>query len=151
MPTGTSSQVRAVVADNYVHPAMRAGRTLFSVAVKDVMRDLEGTGFPARNYPQICSALRAGKFLREHGLELESIDGPPSGQSTTVVLHYRVRRASAGAPAKEAETPAAKAQRLAAQMHGLLSEEMQAYGGGESFLRWVRREEEDELPAGVMR
>jgi len=151
MASGMSSQVRSVAVDKYVHPAIRAGKASFSVAVKDVMRDLEGTGFPARNYPQICSALRAGKFLRDYGLELEGIDGPPSGQSTTVVFHYRVTGQSVGGAAERSETPEARARRLVEGLRGLLSVEMQAHGGGESFLRWVRSEDEDKAQAGGQR
>jgi len=41
------------------------------------------------------------------------------------------------------ETLEAWAHRLTEKLHGLLKEEMAAYGGGEAFLRWVRSEDEE--------
>ena len=94
MNHGLSDQVRSVAADKYVQPAIRAGKLRFSVAVRDLMRHLEPLGFPARNWPQICTAIQAEKFLRAHGIEIEAIDGPPKKQSPTVVVRYRVRGTS---------------------------------------------------------
>jgi hypothetical protein len=154
MNHGLSDQVRSVAADKYVQPAIRAGKLRFSVAVRDLMRHLEPMGFPARNWPQICTAIQAEKFLRAHGIEIEAIDGPPKKQSPTVVVTYRVRGTSAGSASVEArgnrgaesrpeEDPAARALRLTEKLRGLLKEEFAAYGGGEAFLRWVRSEDED--------
>ena len=90
MASGSSDQVRSLAIEKYVRPAVLAGRTQFSVAVKDLMSDLIPKGFPAGNYPQICTAIRTRKFLKEQGLEIEGIDGPPKGLSPTVVVRYRV-------------------------------------------------------------
>src|SRR5271167_4015586 len=90
MNYGLSDQVRQVAAQRYIEPAIREGRTKISVAVRDLMRDLEPFGFPARNWPQICTAIQAHKFLRSNGLEIEAVDGPPKKQSPTVIVHYRV-------------------------------------------------------------
>jgi hypothetical protein len=160
MASGSSDQVRAVALEKYIHPAILAGKTQFSVAVRDVMKDLQGKGFPAGNYPQVCTALRAGRFLKENGLEIEGIDGPPSGLSTTVVVRYRVRNlveqpTSAMLSLRVAdnnhlpeELPAARAQRLMEGLRGLLKEEFKEYGGGEAFLRWIRSEEDDQPATG---
>jgi hypothetical protein len=149
-----SDQVRAVAGAKFVRPALADGQTRFSVAVKDVLRDLVATGFPPSNTPQVCTALRTKAFLREQGIEIESIDGPPSKMSTTVVYHYRVasphtRSSSAQTAPKEEpaiaeETAEAKALRLTEGLRGLLKEEMAAYGGGEGFLRWVRGYDEED-------
>jgi len=162
MGLGSSDLVRAVAAEKYVQPAILAGMTQFSVAVKDVMKDLQGRGFPAGNYPQVCTALRAGKFLKENGLEIEGIDGPPSGLSTTVVVHYRVINSSSPLnPGKKLtppvnnsqqsiETPPERAQRLTEKLRGLLKTELEEYGGGEAFLRWLRFEDDPALSSDAV-
>jgi hypothetical protein len=160
MNYGLSDQVRTVALEKYVHPAIRAGKLQFSVAVRDLMRHLQADGFPAKNWPQICTAIQAEKFLRMNGLEIEGIDGPPKKQSPTVVVHYRVAKPGAQTTARtnppigvdssssaelvsSNETPSARAFRLTEKMRGLLKTELAEYGGGEAFLRWVRSEDED--------
>jgi hypothetical protein len=162
MASGSSDQVRSVALEKYVRPAILAGKKHFSVAVKDLMKELQGTGFPAGNYPQICTAIRAGKFLREQGLEIEGIDGPPSGLSPTVVVRYRVTHMKmpvastisieSHAPDKApGETPAERAQRLTERLCGLLKEELAEYGGGEAFIRWIRSEDDTPPTPGPAR
>lgn len=148
-----SAQVRDIASANYVRPAILIGETRFSVAVRDVMRDLVKQGFPPGNWPQVCSALRKKSFLREEGIEIESVDGPPSKMSTTVVYHYRVaghptqakpNQATSSASTEAEETPEARARRLADGLRGLLKEEMDQFGGPEGFLRWVRGYDEQD-------
>jgi hypothetical protein len=154
MNHGLSDQVRTVALEKYVHPAIRAGKTQFSVAVRDIMQHLQIEGFPAKNWPQVCTALQTERFLRTNGLEIEGVDGPPSKMSTTVVVRYRVadsgtRPAIKTSPLEGAraeadqEDPDAWALRLTEKLRGLLKEELAEYGGGEAFLRWVRSEDED--------
>lgn len=155
MRAGSSERVRQFAAEKYVQPAMRAGKKRFSIAVKDLIKDLIADGFPPGNTPQVCTALRKKGFLQDHGLEIEGIDGPPSKMSTTVVFRYRVaaadaQKATGEKPSREAmkpveENPDARARRLAGMLRGLLKDELAEYGGGEAFLRWVRGyDEEDE-------
>ncbi|MGO9796501.1 MAG: hypothetical protein ACLPLZ_10465 [Terracidiphilus sp.] len=112
-------------------------------------------GFPARNWPQICSAIQAEKFLRAHGIEIEAVEGPPKKQSSTVVVRYRFANPQAqsrpAAPqilekptATGGETPEEWAHRMTGKLFGLMKDEFAAFGGGEAFLRWVRSEDEDE-------
>jgi hypothetical protein len=154
MNYGLSDQVRTVALEKYVHPAIRAGKVQFSVAVRDLMRHLQADGFPVKNWPQVCTAIRTEKFLRTNGLEIEGIDGPPSKESPTVVVRYRVAtpmktsEVSRILPERAAidpdeETPSQRAFRLTEKMRGLLKEELAEYGGGEAFLRWIRSEDED--------
>jgi len=154
MNFGLSDQVRTMARAKYVHPALLAGKRQFSIPVRDLMQALETDGFPGRNTPQVCSALQTSKFLRENGLEIEGVDGPPSKMSTTVVVRYRVAKPLA-TPSKEItlpestgveardETPEEWAHRLTERISGLLKEELAEYGGGEAFLRWVRSDDED--------
>src|SRR5580658_8559469 len=51
-----SDQVRAVAGAKFVRPALAAGKIRFSVAVRDVLKDLVADGFPPANTPQVCSA-----------------------------------------------------------------------------------------------
>lgn len=155
MTAGSSETVRMVALEKYIQPAVRAGKIRFSLAVKDLIKDLEAQGFPPGNTPQICTALRKKDFLRAEGLVIEAIDGPPSKMSTTVVYRYRVISAGTqllqetGAsgvrePSPEAESPEARARRLAGKLRGLLKEELAEYGGGEAFIRWVRGYDEED-------
>jgi hypothetical protein len=92
MNHGLSDRVRSVALEKFVDPAVRAGKIQFSVSVRDLMRHLQADGFPERNWPQVCTAIQAQKFLRANGLEIESVEGPPKKQSPTVVVRYRVAR-----------------------------------------------------------
>jgi hypothetical protein len=152
---GLSDRVREVAATKYVLPALTEGRTSFSIAVRDLMEDLKGTGFPARNWPQICTAIQSAKFLRAHGLEIEGVDGPPSKQSTTVLVRYRLAARANTAQPRGAdaltkpvmpveETPEQRAHRLTGKLRGLLKDEIAAFGGAEGFMRWVRGDDERE-------
>jgi hypothetical protein len=154
MNQGLSNRVRSVAQAKYVHPAIQSGKQQFSIRVRDLLGDLQAEGFPAGHTPQICSALRTSKFLRENGLEIEEIVGPPSKQSPTVVFKYRLSNSETRRITKqellanpeatsEQEDPSAKALRLTEKLRGLLKEELAEYGGGEAFLRWVRSEDED--------
>jgi hypothetical protein len=155
MNYGLSDQVRSMALEKYVRPAIHAGKAGFSVAVRDLMRDLQATGFPARNWPQVCTAIQAEKFLRANGLEIEAVDGPPKKQSTTVVVRYRFVAAEAqpgsmnpplhdNLSSSAEETPEEWAHRVTGKLFGLMKDEFAAFGGGEAFLRWVRSEDEDE-------
>ena len=148
-----SEQVRELVRDKYVRPALDSGKQRFSVAVRDLIPDLVAQGFPPGNTPQICMAPRKQSFLREEGIELEWIEGPPSKMRTSVIFHFRLAaspgRAGSG-PGREAdarpegESPEQRARRLTERMRGLLKEELAEYGGGEAFLRWVRGYDEED-------
>jgi hypothetical protein len=118
------------------------------------MRHLQAEGFPAKNWPQVCTALQAEKFLRANGLEIEGVDGPPSKMSTTVVVRYRVADRGVQLAGKKdplnreqmetgQEDPSNRAFRLTERLRGILKEELAEYGGGEAFLRWIRSEDED--------
>jgi len=145
-----SDQVRSIARDRYVMPALKAGKVSFSIRVRNMLDDLVPLGFPSNNTPQVCNALRSDKFLRDNGLEITSVDGPPSKQSTTVVVHYRTadrlsgqrgRVAGRDDSANQAEDPQARAMRLTAALRGLLKEELKEYGGAEAFVRWIRSDD----------
>ena len=115
------------------------------------MNDLVAQGFPPANTPQVCTALRKKQFLREHCLEIESIEGPPKKLSPTVVYHYRVTDPAEVKSSLPAQTEASTdredsetwAFRVTEKIRGLLKDEITALGGTEGFIRWVRSEDED--------
>lgn len=154
MNVGLSDQIRDLAREKYVRPAVASGEAQFSIAVRDLLEHLHARGFPARNTPQVCNALQTSKFLRENGLEIEGVDGPPSKLSTTVVVRYRVanpqirpnlpEKAAASAHKATEETPEEWAHRVTGKLRGLLKEELAEYGGGEAFIRWVRGYDEEE-------
>lgn len=148
---GLSDQVRAVAREKYVLPALRSGKTTFSIRVKSLLDDLAQLGFPANSTPLVCNALRSSRFLG-NDLEVTNVEGPPSKTSTTVVMHYRIGSESTGERTdvkgiepnsiQAPEDAQARAKRLTAGLRGLLREELSVYGGGEAFLKWVRSEDE---------
>ena len=152
MASGSSDLVRSVALDRFIKPAKAAGKRHFTIAVRDLMENLQSTGFPRNNYPQICTSLQKQRFLQENSLQIDHIEGPPSGQSPTVVIHYRIAGEnhdsveSTSSGAEEAESPRERARKLAHKLRGLLREELAEYGGGEAFLRWIRSED-DEMPS----
>ena len=156
MNSGLSERIRDLARTNYVAPAIRSGKERFSIRVRDVRNDLraQSSGFPPRHNAQICSALQTTKFLRENSLEIEKVDGPPSGQSSTVVFHYRVTSSlsNEARPGTDSESgqqqgfvedPSARALRLTEKLRGILKEELAEYGGAEGFMRWIRSDDEE--------
>ena len=70
MHYGLSDQVREQATKRYVQPAIAAGKQQFCISVKELLRDLEGKGFPANHARQVCMALSSGRFLRDNRLEI---------------------------------------------------------------------------------
>jgi hypothetical protein len=132
-----SKKIRERALRDYVEPALRDRRDTITIRVKDLMQKLESEGFPKNRPAQFCSALQERHFLQEHGLVVDRIEGPPSGKSTTVVLHLRVQQAG---PSEE--TPRQWAERVTTNLRGLLKNELAEYGGTEGFIRWIRSEDE---------
>ena len=155
MAAKLSDRIRGLAREKYVKPALKNGKARFAIAVKALWNDMQAEGLPvAGRTPQICSAVQTKKFLRENGLEIENVEGPPSKVSPTVVVHYRVAAAGESAecaktherepePLSE-ETPEDRARRLTEKLRGLLKEELAEYGGAEGFIRWVRGYDEED-------
>jgi hypothetical protein len=150
---GLSDKIRLLIKEQYVRPALRLGSERLSIRVKDILKDVEGDASARGRTPAICEVLQGKKLLKENGLEIEGVDGPPSKQSTTVVVHYRIlpealhvgriMAVASEEPAPSVETPKERARRLTNSIRGLLKEELAAYGGGEAFMRWVRSDDDE--------
>lgn len=155
MATKLSDRIRSLAQEKYVNPAMQTGNGQFTIRVRDLLNDLKAEGFPGSHTPQICSALQTTKFLRDNGLEIEKIEGPPSKMSPTVTVRYRITKLrqvshsavktgdETSAPLEE-ESPEARARRLTERLRGLLKDELAEYGGAEAFIRWVRGYDEED-------
>ena len=157
MSTGLSDKIRKLAKVRYVDPAISAGEHEILIRVKDVFNDLNAEGLPGVGHtPQICSALRTRKFLRENGLEsIEMVEGPISGQSPSVVYRYKVGHRSSGQVRGQSrgdmtkgdmneaakEDSGAWAERVTSEIRGLLKDEIAKFGGTEGFIRWVRSED----------
>lgn len=149
---GLSDQVRAVARDKYVLPAVQSGQKAVTIGVKGLLSDLKLVGFPVNSTPLVCNALRSERFLGDNGLEIVAVEGPPSKQSTTVVMHYRIagrqketitQRGHANPGAPHSEDPSAKAKRLADALRGMLKEEIREHGGTDAFIQWIRSDDEE--------
>jgi len=147
---GDQSQlVRDIAVEHFVRPAKAQGLKEVIIPVRKLRDLLVPNGFPAKNIPQICSALEANAFRHANGFESVSVEGPASKRSTTVVFHFFFPRIEKDAmpsdekPEEQIEDSAAWAKRLTGKLRGLLKEELAAYGGGEAFIKWMRSEDED--------
>jgi hypothetical protein len=149
MDSKYAEQVRNIALQKYVRPAKRAGAAEFSIAVKDLLRDLETIDFPLNYTPLVCNSIKTKGFQRENHLEITRIEGPKSQTGTRVVVHYRVLDEEAApinvSPGKDNENQAPKerADRLTQELRGLLRQELGERGGAEAFVRWVRSDDED--------
>lgn len=153
-----SDRIREIIREQYVLPAINAGKTRLSIKAGDVLREAEKSpSFPRSRTPMICKVLEGKKLLTQNGLEIESVEGPPSRQSRTVVVHYRVNHPVDGSKSRSSrveaissngpETPeesAAWAKRVTGNLRGLLKEELSTYGGGEAFMKWIRSDGQDD-------
>ena len=128
MAMSIADAVRSHVVDRYVEPARRRGEAAVTVVAGDV---LQGLGYGPDRASAVCSALRAGKFLKEHDLVVE-VEGPASKQSKTTTFTYRL--ADRGAPDDDGR------QTLHAirELRDIGRETFAALGGGEQWLRRAR-------------
>ena len=124
-----SNKVREYVKLKYVQPAISRGERQIKVRAGDIHRELDMKS----RVPLVCQALRSQMFLKENHLVLEKVEGPPSGQSSSVVFTFRAEEE----PAREA--PKHKFANLL-RLEGIGKELFDSLGGGEQFLLNERRE-----------
>lgn len=145
--------IRNFASEAFVKTALRRGDKLISIPVRAVAEELKKKGFPPDRMPMVCSALGTKKFQRENGIVLDHWDGPAKRQSTTVVFHYRVADDTneVDGAVVPVESSSERAFRLTEKIRGLMKDEIDAHGGAEGFMRWVRSDaddgDEDEEPA----
>jgi hypothetical protein len=139
-----SERIRERAWDRYIEPQIKRGARQITVAIKPLMKEMESEGFKTNRPRQFCTALQKREFLREKNLVLDQIDGPPSGTSTKVVLHFSYRGNRSGDPsAVPTDSPAERAHRAIDKLYGSMKDEIAAHGGAEAFIRWVRSDEDE--------
>jgi hypothetical protein len=121
-----AEQVREYARVTYIEPARKRHESTVRIMAGDVHKALRLEG----RVPSVCQALGGSKFLTENHLILEKREGPPSGQSTTVVFTYRLADEQA-APDRWEESPLLR-------LEGIGKEVFQSLGGGEAFIRRER-------------
>ncbi len=122
-----SEQVVKHVQNAYVAPARERGESTVRVKAGDVHRDLRW----ANRVPSVCTTLSSQKFQRAVGVELIAKDGPPSGQSTTVVFTYRL-------PAAGGHVRPGRHVSGLEKLYGIASDIFRELGGGEKFIHEER-------------
>jgi len=125
-----SEEVQQYFQGNYVIPARQRGQASVEVKAGDIHSSLGWT----RRVPLVCAALSSKKLQRNVGVRLTKKEGPPSGQSPTVIFRYEIldREASSAQGAE----PAPKRGLLAA--YGVAAHLYRPVGGGDAFLKAER-------------
>jgi hypothetical protein len=131
---GDTHRVKEFVRLEYVEPALRRGDSKLEVVAGNVHKSL---GLNNR-VPIVCQALKSRAFLEANHLEIERIEGPPSGQGTRVKLTYRLMdRPSQSVRPSESELEESPLLGLL-RLEGIGKEVFQSLGGGEAFIRRER-------------
>jgi hypothetical protein len=126
---GDTHRVKEFVRLEYVEPALRRGDSKLEIVAGTVHKSL---GLNNR-VPIVCQALKSRDFLDENHLEIEKIEGPPSGQGTRVKLTYRLK----GRPSQSVQALELEESPLL-RLWGIGKEVFQSLGGGEAFIRRER-------------
>jgi hypothetical protein len=137
--------IRKRAWERYIAPQIQKGALVIVLPIKPLMKEMEAEGFKTNRPRQFCTALQKKEFLREKNLVLDRVDGPPSGTSTTVVLHFTYggsgKRPMPGLPGESTKDRALRAMK---QLYGSMKDEIGAHGGAEAFIRWVRSDEDED-------
>jgi hypothetical protein len=128
-----ADQIREHARRAYIDPARHRHQATVRIVAGEVHAQL-GLRNRARS---VCAALRSKKFSRENRLVLEQVDGPPSGESTTVALTFRLT----GGPATQPE----EQEDVFHRYLGSGEELFHRLGGGENFIRRERAAWKDRL------
>jgi hypothetical protein len=80
-----SDQIRLVVRTR-IERARQEGATLLNITSGDIVRELH----LKNRTPVVCQVLASKKLRDENNVVLEERQGPPSGQSTTMIYTYRL-------------------------------------------------------------
>jgi hypothetical protein len=125
---GLNEEIQKHIKVTYLEPARRSGQEMIRIRAGDVHRDLHWVN----RVPSVCTTLASRKFQRETGLELVGKEGPPSGNSTTVVFTYRL-------PSKGSATPQSEGHKnRLEELYGIAAGIFRELGGGENYLRKER-------------
>jgi|SRR5580658_477141 hypothetical protein len=126
-----SEQVQHYFQSNYVIPARERGQATVQVKAGEIHSKLGWT----RRVPLVCAALSSQKLQRKTGVRLKTKEGPPSGQSPTVVFHYEILGTTTAQPPDRSKL--ANGIGLM-DLYGIGAEAFKQLGGGEEYLRRER-------------
>lgn len=133
-----AEKIRQYARDNYVRPAIHRGEQRVRIKAGDVHNALKLHG----QHPNVCQALKSKIFLKDNNLFLEGWEGPPSGQSSSVVFTYWLPASSMQQPDAQQAAPQGKYKNPAIlellKLRGIGKKTFEALGGGEEFLRKER-------------
>lgn len=142
MKTGWSEKVREVADRDFVQPARPAGNAV-RIRFGDLRARMVKLGFPAGHFNQIATPLESSKFWQPRGLEMCT----PKGQSRNddTIFEFRFVGEAVNSQEEPTETPKERALRAADELWGLFKKEIDAHGGPEGFIRWVRSDEDEDV------
>ena len=120
-PMTDADKIRLHAREKYVLPARSRKETQVSIRAGDIVRDL---GLVGRT-PAVCNALKGKKFWQGNNLRLIRVNGPKSGQSTTVVCTYEF---------VDAKSVSSRRNDPWLQLRGALKSVFAELGGGEAYL-----------------
>jgi hypothetical protein len=132
---GSTDKVRRTAAEQYIVPARRRSEKVVTIHSGAFGKFLvQNKILPPNRFPIICNALKSAKFLKENHLILEEIQGPPSGNSSTVTFVYKVEPLPSGshsAPKNRSEVSSGSFMSL----RGIMKSAYEKLGGAEVFHR----------------
>lgn len=142
--------IRQIALDRHIRPAVEGNQSEFSIAIRDLMKEAAAEGISThQRAPAFCRSIQTKRFLDKNGLQITRVDGPKSGLSTRVVVHYRVaadgEQSHAGLREGTAEERKQRAMTAFDSMRGMLKDEIARFGGAEAFIRWVRSDEDEDV------
>lgn len=131
MPTyGTTDKVRHRATIEYIEPARKSGKTQVRIHSGSFNKKLvESLVVEPNRLTLVCNALTSRKFLNDNHLRLESVEGPPSGRSSTVVYTYSL----SPVPSVSSNPDATQAPSNFISLRGILKSTYRKLGGGEHF------------------
>jgi hypothetical protein len=128
-----SEEVQRYFQENYVNPARKRGESRIDVKAGDIHRKLGWS----RRVPLVCAALSSQKLQRRVGVRLKQKDGPPSGQSPTVIFHFEILNES-GFQVTGDDYRSPRNGLLA--VYGICADIYREFGGSEAFIRSQRED-----------
>jgi hypothetical protein len=126
-----SQEVQRFFQSNYVIPARQRGQATVEVKAGEIHSKLGWS----RRVPVVCAALSSQKLQRNVGVRLKEKNGPPSGQSPTVIFRYEILdREASSAPGVTSPPP----KRGLLASYGVAAHLYRQVGGGDAFLKAER-------------
>src|SRR5262249_34727928 len=119
-----AERIREYAAVKFITPARRRGEKTVQITAGDIR-----TGLHLGNVvPNVVQALKGPKFLKSNHIEIDSIEGPPSGVGPSVKITYRLLD-------EDGQLSRFSEDRAFLRLYGIGKEVFESLGGGEAFIR----------------